>query len=132
MRVRCIRELPPPGQADKLFPFYRRGTGQVFAVELGREYTVFAIDTGPLTTTFGIADDNGLLYPTPSTLFEIVDATLPTLWVARMNEEGVVSLEPPSFNEFYFADLADGKPEVVSDFRKVRELLEKDITAPDA
>jgi hypothetical protein len=132
MRVRCIRELPTSEQAEKLYPFYRPDTGQVFAVEVGTEYTVFSIDTGLPIPLLGIADDNGLLYPTPSCLFEIVDASLPALWVAHMNADGDLSLEPPSFNDFYFSDLADGEPAVVSDFRRVRDMLEPSTAAPDA
>ena len=129
MRVRCVRDLPTPEQAASLNPFYMPGRGQVFAVDLGREYTVYCVISAPVGPLLGIRDEYDQLFPTPLCLFEIADASLPADWVARAGPDGALAIEPPSFHADYFMDLAEGKPETVADFRRVQALLEPDATA---
>jgi hypothetical protein len=124
MKVRCIRELPTPKQAATLTPFYSPDRNQTFAVRLGREYTAYCIDFQPGMPMLGIRDDYEQLYPTPMCLFEVTDPALAPEWVARTDGNGSLSLEPPSFNPYYFSRLADGDPDTVADFRRVRATLE--------
>ena len=124
MKVRCIRELPTSAQAATLAPLYLPDRNQAFAVELGREYTVYCIDFNPGMPTLGIRDDYEQLYPTPMCLFEVTDPRLSPEWVARTDGNGALSLEPASFDASYFSRLADGDPDTVADFRCVRDALE--------
>jgi len=124
MKVRCIREVPTPEQAAALAPFHAPDRNQVFAVELGREYTVYCVYFGPGMPFLGIRDDYDQLYPTPMCLFEVTDPALPAQWVARTDGNGSLSLEPPSFTPYYFSDLGDEDPDTLADFRRVRAAFE--------
>jgi hypothetical protein len=101
-------------------------------VEAGREYTVYCVICGPVGALLGIRDEYEQLFPTPLCLFEITDAAIPGDWVARAGEDGALTIEPPSFHEDYFTDLADGRAETVADFRRVRASLEPAATINEA
>ena len=98
-----------------------------FAVRLGVQYTVFDITCAHPFPIVGIADEKHeieLLYPTPMCLFEITDAGLPSNWVARVRRDGILTLEPASFYDSFYEDLADGKREAIDIFHRVRAELE--------
>ena len=124
MRVRCIAERLTHEQAVAHYYPHPPDMRISFAASLGVEYEVYSINCTYPFAMLGISDETGLLYPTPLCLFEIIDPRPASSWVVRVNEKGVVHLEPPSFHEHYFEDLADGVPEVDEDFRQIREQVE--------
>lgn len=129
MIVKCIAELPTRDQAKRLGEHYRVGK-QAFGVVLGTEYIVFALKTLGGEPWVEITDsdlDPGYLWGVPLCLFEIVSPRLSVLWEARIAKNGELQLSPPSFGrEYYHDDLIEGVEEVVADFRRVRQDLEKE------
>ena len=125
MRVRCIAEKPTPEQVAALGNLIR-GAKQVFGVILGTEYLVFGMSVVGGVVLVDVAQEFEQLVPVPLCLFEITDPRVPGLWEARAQEDGTLTLWPPSFyeREYYFQDLAEQAPGVSEDFRRVRRLLE--------
>ncbi|MNE57959.1 hypothetical protein D3C80_1529570 [compost metagenome] len=99
-----------------------------FSITIGQTYTVFG-----LTFSFGgfgsgcfvqILSDNNHLIDVPIVLFETVDNRLSKYWEFKSYPDGGITLWPPSFyKDYYHDDLSEDIPEVVEDFKKVRELL---------
>ena len=125
MRVRCIAELPTEEQAKRLGRFYA-GTRQSFGVTIGMEYLVFGLRVVEGSVLLDIPQDFEQLYPVPLCLFEITDPRVPSLWSARLRDDGSLLLWPPSFfeREYYHQDLLERVPSVLEDFERVRRRLE--------
>lgn len=129
MIVKCIAELPTRDQAQRLGRHYRAGK-QAFGVVPGTEYIVFAIKTlggEPWVEIINSDLDPGYLWGVPLCLFEIVNPRLSVLWEARVAKNGELRFEPTSMSRpYYHDDLFEGVEEVVEDFRRVRQELEKE------
>lgn len=131
MRIECISETPTRGQRDKLGPDYRASD---HGVTEGKQYIVFGLqfqDGGkPLGrgTWFHVENDTGLLGWVPLPLVRIVDDRVPAFWRISRFEHGV-RLWPAALEQEYFHDdLAEGVPEVVEAFKKLRLRLLEDET----
>lgn len=126
MRVRCIALLPTPEQADKMKGVYFPGK-QTFPVELGKEYTVFGLYSEGGTPWINL-ELSWYLCSVPLCLFEIVDARVSRTWEVRLADDGSLAMWPPSFfQEYYFDDLFEGVPEVVSDFETVKRAIYSEV-----
>jgi hypothetical protein len=129
VRVKCLSEYPSKEEIKQLGKGFCRK--QSFGVEIGREYTVLALDFFVRSNLFGtgpyveIADELDRLGWAPLCLFEILDASVSRFWKACVLEHSTLSLAPPAFRtEYYHDDLSERVPEVVEDFRRLRALLE--------
>lgn len=128
MIIRCISTKPTEEQAKRLGIGKNYFPGkQEFGVKAGEEYLVFGIsilDGEPwVDIMLPIAN---ILHPVPLCLFEIVDRRISKYWVIGLESKGNLIISPPSILDqpYYFDDLSESIPEVVEDFRRVRELLE--------
>jgi hypothetical protein len=129
MIVRCVSRFPNDVQLGYLGPGFLRN--QDFHITPGKEYVVFGLTVviEPGYPGRGLRvehlTDYGNLVGTPICLFEILDGTVSQYWQTRVREDGTVTLWPPTFyREFYHDDLSDGEPDVVEDFKRVKELIE--------
>jgi hypothetical protein len=129
MIVRCVNALPNEEQAKLLGDNYRPGQ-MTFGLEIGKEYVVFGMRFFGGMPWVEIASeasfaDPGYLHPAPLCLFEMVDGRVSRYWEARRRGDAGLVLEPRSFyRDYYHEDLADGVPEVVEDFARMRALME--------
>ncbi len=123
MLVECIAEKPTADQIPLLGKRYL-GPKQSYGVRLGGEYLVFAIDADATVPWVQILDENDHLVSVPLCLFEIVEASLPSIWRARRENTGLHLWPASFFRPFYHEDLLNGEAEVVADFKRVREILE--------
>lgn len=71
--------------------------------------------------------DYGRLTSAPECLFETVDPRVSKFWELKLLDNGDILLWPPSFyQDYYHDDLSEGVPEIVSDFKRVYQMLEKE------
>lgn len=81
-----------------------------------------------------ILDDDRQCSMVPLCLFDIVDGTLSSHWIAGRTGPDEFKLCPASFfQEYYHDDLSEGDPEIVADFevvcRKLYEESKQNISA---
>ena len=81
---------------------------------MGREYDVVELSLGPHAARLRVIDDDG--QPTLWALegFELADGRIPHGWIAKLDEDGSVTLSPPAFQEdgfwwSYFQDEAEAR-----------------------
>ena len=123
MRVRCTAERPTAEQAALLGKDHF-DPQRSFGVRVGTEYLVYALEFHSGHVWVELAPDFDQIIAAPLFLFEVSDPAVPPIWRLKVLEDGSVMLWPPSFfREYYHSDLAEGVPEVVDDFRDVRETL---------
>lgn len=126
MRVKCISLLPSaeqeklPGIVNRYYP------GKMgFDVNIGDEYVVYSmsiLDGAPWIDVYGKGID--CIHSVPLCLFEIIDGTVSKYWVAKIVDDGILLLWPPSFYApYYHDDLTDDVKEVVEDFNRVQKLI---------
>jgi hypothetical protein len=137
MIVRCVSVLPNEEQAKLLGDNYRPSQ-MTYGLELGKEYVVFGLSLFGGMSWVDIASeatsaDPGYLHPAPLCLFEIVNGHVSRYWEAHQHGDRDLMLQPRSFyRDYYHEDLADGVPEVVEDFARMRALLEDEARSPRA
>jgi len=94
---------------------------------VGREYTAMGLGFWDGVAWVEIATEGGFLMSIPLTEFEIVEGSASAFWTARVDRDGTVRLWPPTFYEgTYHSDLADLEPGAVSDFARVRAMIESE------
>jgi hypothetical protein len=122
MRVRSIGM----NQADELSLDSKRYPGRdEHDLAVGREYVVLGLSVVNGVVTAELPAEAGFLLPVPLNALEIVSGRPSLHWEARLGEDGIFRLWPPSFyTEFYHSDLADRVPEVIADFKAVRQRIE--------
>jgi len=111
--------------------FYRR---QSFGVTIGKDYIVLGITFAIRSNLFGTGavvqfqDDDGNIGFAPICIFEITDGAPSKYWVARLDEDGSLTFQPPSFyKEYYHDDLSSGEEDVRKDFEVILSLLKNEI-----
>lgn len=96
-------------------------------VTAGKAYTVYGVSFRNVVGSGGsfleVLDDYGNLVSAPADVFQIVDGSIPQLWVARMKEDGLCLWPEAFFAKYFFDDLSDGEPEALSKFADVRLVL---------
>lgn len=124
MKIRCVRLLPNRQQSKQLGKYYHPGK-QVFEVAIGKEYIVFCLEVLDGMAWVHFDSGSNRLSIAPLCLFEVIDGRVSQYWELRLWKDNNVLLRPPSFyKEFFHDDLAEGVPEIVAEFQKVRTLLE--------
>lgn len=99
-----------------------------FHITVGKEYTVFGLtfefnEFGNGCFVQIISDYNHLLH-VPIALFEIIDSRISKYWEIRQFKQGGITMWPPSmYKEFYHDDLSEDVPEIIDDFKKVKEQI---------
>jgi len=124
MKVKCI-DLKRQNHNDRM-P----------GLTLGKEYVVLAIeflDKSSLNYShysnslgdfiiYRVEDDDGVVIPYPSKLFEITSNKLPSCWVSFDKNDGSYSILPSTWTRPYFwDDFYNDEPNALSDFRKAQE-----------
>jgi hypothetical protein len=131
MLVRCISTQPTEEQAQRLGVGKNYFPGkQQFGVAAGEKYLVFGLSIVDGETWIDILLlPSGYLHSVPLILFEILDRRLSKYWVIGFGPKGNLIMRPSSIVDqpYYFDDLSNGVPEVVEDFREVKELLEAEF-----
>ena len=127
MRVNCIATYPDDATLALLGPdFYER---QGFAVTRGKEYLILGIffasgdpfGRGPWIV---FEDDTEGYGQAPLGMFEIIESAVSKYWQVELFENGAVAIGPLSFNRpFYMEDFWERVPEIVADFKKVRDSI---------
>lgn len=128
MRVICAKICPSVEDLELLGESFV--LEQDFGITLGKEYLVLGLTffrepsflgVGPVLL---IEDDDDHPAYVPLCLFEVADARVSAHWEFFQERDGAVSLWPPSFHApYYIEDFSEGVPEVVADYKKVRDLL---------
>lgn len=129
MKIKGVRLLPNKQQAKRLGRNYYPGQ-QTFDVEIGKEYVVYCLEI--IGGMVWVDYDSGTerMSISPLCLFEVIDGRVSKCWELRLTEEGNVLFRPPSFyQEFFHDDLAEGVPEIVSEYQRVRALLEQEANS---
>jgi hypothetical protein len=128
MRVKCVQVGLTKEQRQHLGTVFHED--QDFHVTPGKEYVAIGLNFSVESNVHGtgvwvhLVTDYGNLGWAPLALFEIIDPRVSRYWVAR-RVEGGVTLWPESLHrEFYHDDLSEGVAEIVSDFERVRALIE--------
>lgn len=99
-----------------------------YVITINKCYNVFGLTFNFSDFSVGcfveIISDNNNLVHVPIVLFEIVDNRPSNYWVVKKFSDGTVTLWPPSFyQEFYHDDLSEGVPEIMEDFKRVKEMI---------
>jgi len=124
MIVRCISLLPSKQQAKQLGKYYYPDQ-QTFGLTIGKEYVVYCLEIHGGMAWVDLVSETNYLFPAPLCLFEVVDGRVSKYWELRLGEDDSVLFRPPSFfKEYFHDDLAEGVPEVVEEFQKIRTLIE--------
>ena len=124
MKIRCVKLLPNKQQSKQLGKYYYPGK-QVFEVEIGKEYVVFCLEIIDGMAWVNFDSGSNRLSIAPLCLFEVIDGRVSRYWELRIWEENKILFRPPTFfKEFFHDDLAEGIPETVMEFHKVRSMLE--------
>lgn len=99
-------------------------------VSAGGEYVAYGL-SWPTRSLFEpgcictIVDDDGHLVSAPLAIFEIIDDRCSSTWRVRKGVDGSVFMWPEAFYaEFFFDDLSEGFPEVVSAFKAAKSLMD--------
>jgi len=125
MRIRCRRNTTV-GQTLS-FQAKRTPLRTEYDLVVGQEYVAMGLSVADAVVWIDIATEGGFLIPVPINEFEITSGRPCSLWEARVDEEGIFRLWPPSFYApFYHSDLADREPRVVADFDRVRQQIEEE------
>ena len=101
-------------------------------VTVGRTYTVPALRADPARgiTMRIIADDGRTPAIFPADFFESIDGSIPTEWVAQLDDTGVLQLSPRTrLRAGFWEDYSNGVPEAVAQFDSIRAAIE--ATAED-
>lgn len=97
-------------------------------ITVGKEYIVYGIHSSLGNTWYFIADDDYIDYPVCvlAVFFKIIDPRISKYWHFDIDKNGDFSLWSPSWNqiEYYFDRLTDGEPDIVEDFKKIKEQID--------
>lgn len=98
-----------------------------FDLEIGTTYVAMGIGFWDGIVWAEIAVEGDFLLSIPLDQFEVVVGRPSIHWELRNGQDGAVRMWPPSFfDRGYHSRLADQVPEVVRDFAKVRDMLERE------
>jgi hypothetical protein len=94
-------------------------------VRCGEEHTVFGIGFWDGIVWIDVEVQTEVLVSVPLFLFEIVDGRPSRLWEARVDQNGGLTMWPPSFYERAYHDrLSDGKLPETKDFEVIKKRME--------
>jgi len=105
----------------------------IFPLELGKEYTVYAVTLRQGGVWYYLLDERGVDYPvwSPAPLFEVTDRRLSQYWLFGFHNAGIrpgdavfAFVEWSSDPLDYYDKLSDGDTEARLIFRKYRDLME--------
>ncbi|MBK6520155.1 MAG: hypothetical protein IPG04_40010 [Polyangiaceae bacterium] len=85
-----------------------------------KEYIVIGFDDEYLR----VVDDHGNPTLYPRALFDVIDAFVPTDWVARSDPDGLRYVDPPECAApGFYEDVADGRPHAIAVFQELLQRL---------
>ena len=122
MKVLCKSDHPSEKQLNDLNDtFYGN---QVLPITPGKQYLVLGMQSTLGNLWIELQGDTGNLISVPLCLFEIMDGRVSRHWIFKRWKDYDFTLWPESFyQEYYHDDLLEGVPNVVSDFRRLLNLL---------
>ena len=126
MKIKCISVKL---NEDQLFVLGKYSSAKNhFSISLGEEYVVFGLTFE--FNEFGngcfvqILSNNNHLVHVPITLFDIIDERMSKYWELKKFPGGNIAIWPPTlYKEFYHDDLSEDVPEVVEDFKRIKEQI---------
>lgn len=123
MQVKVKAKTVTEEQAQQLGTDYQ--AGDAFNVEVGRTYTVFGLQIWSGITWLVLSESVfEYLVFVPLLLCEVVDGRASQYWYFRMHDNGNTTLWPRLFErEYFFDDLMENVPEVVTEFRTLHALM---------
>lgn len=96
-------------------------------LQVGSEYVAMGLGFWENKVWVEIATLGGFLISVPLDEFDVVHASVSVYWSLRILPDQSVLLWPEEFyREAFQADLADGEPDAVRDFKRVRALIESE------
>lgn len=123
MILKCVATEPTLPQARRLGKHFIRG--QEFPVEVGLTYTAFGLRVWGCGSWVDIESSAGYLVVVPLCLFRIIDGSVPSIWVTRVDEDGDMAILPEPFHDPYFIDdLSEGRELARAAFVAVKKQLE--------
>ena len=121
MKVKCINIKRP--NRDNVYD----------SLTVGKEYLVFTIEindpassvakfTGDFVV-YRLIDDDGVVIPYPSKIFEITSGKLSPNWLYINYKDGIEILPELFAGEFFWDDFYNSEPYALEVFEKVKEQL---------
>ena len=110
----------------------RQGAGAMptFFLTENRSHIVFGVSFrrnqrhGRNGIFFEILDDHGNLVSAPDLLFKIVNALVPSCWIARNGVDGLYLWPELFYTKHFFDDLSEREPGIFAKFQELRSEFE--------
>lgn len=133
MKIECIsrraRDLPEALVRSEL----GLGPDHEFALEVGKQYVVYAITVYLAHLWYYICDEDNTYYPiwNPSPLFRIVDSRLSSYWhigfhsaSPQMEAFPIIAFDQWVADPLFYDKLTDGQEDAVALFREYKRLMD--------
>jgi hypothetical protein len=127
--VKCISQKLTKEQSELVSDIFKSSD---FHITVDKEYLVYGISfdlfEGNRVCLLQHLTDYGNLVSSPILLFEVVDDRVSKHWIFKVSDSGGINLFPESFYQaFYRDDLFEQVPQVLSDFKRVQDMLEHEF-----
>jgi len=125
MRLRCKPSVMNAETEVRRLAKRPRRDRNSYDLTVGRQYVALGLGFWDEQVWVEIATEGDLIAPVPLLEFEIVDGRLSAFWKTRLDADGAVRMWPASFfQDNFHSRLADREPSALTEFARVRELLE--------